>query len=105
MKVKSKEILDPDSGDTSNPADDSNLSDDVSNLSDDVSNGSDDVTNLREEEVFSDNCGEELTLNKKEQEVLVRAKEKMKVAAYERRKRLQTIRSRMNRELKAKREA
>merc|ERR1712179_694138 len=92
MKVKSKEILDPDSGDTSNPADDSNFSDDVSNfsddvsnLSDDVSNGSDDVTNLREEEVFSDNCGEELTLNKKEQEVLVRAKEKMKVAAYERR--------------------
>merc|ERR1712179_183422 len=98
MKVKSKEILVPDSGDTSNPADDSNFSDDVSNFSDDVSN-------LREEEVFSDNCGEELTLNKKEQEVLVRAKEKMKVAAYERRKRLQTIRSRMNRELKAKREA
>merc|ERR1712179_629904 len=91
MKVKSKEILVPDSGDTSNPADDSNFSDDVSNL--------------REEEVFSDNCGEELTLNKKEQEGLVRAKEKMKAAAYERRKRLQTIRSRMNRELKAKREA
>jgi len=110
-KVKSKEILGPDSGDTSNPTYIPSLSDnvsnhsgDVSNLSDDVSNHSDDVTKLTGEE-FSDNCGEELALDKKEQEVLIRAKEKMKVAAYERRKQQQKIRSQMNRELKAKREA